>query len=146
MDKKYSEVLRDLRKKHDFLQQDVTDKLNGFGIPTTKAQVSRWETGINNPSIDQFIGLCRIYGVKDVYGVFEQGVLTDLEYALNREGNQKLSEYRALLIASGLYAPVDLAERIVPLRRRTAPMTTKVSCVPPSSGGSGFPVTLRHSR
>ena len=122
MDKKYSEVLRELRKKHGYLQQDIADKLDELGVPTAKAQVSRWETGINNPSIDQFIGLCRIYGVKDVYSVFGMGDLSDLEYSLNREGMEKLSEFRKLLVASGLYAPVKLRERVVPFRRRTAPM------------------------
>lgn len=122
MDMKYYGILRELRKKHDYIQQDVADKLNGFGIQTTKAQVGRWERGLNNPTIDQFIGLCRLYGVKDVYSVFGKGDFSDLEYALNREGTEKLSEYRTLLIASGLYAPVKLEDRVVPIRKRTAPM------------------------
>lgn len=122
MDKKYSEVLRELRKKHGYLQQDIAARLDELGAPTTKAQVSRWETGLNNPSIDQFIGLCRVYGVKDVYGVFGMGDLSDLEYSLNREGVEKLADYRKLLIASGLFSPVKLEDRVVPFRRRTAPM------------------------
>ena len=122
MDTKYCDILRVLRKKHGFLQQDIADRLDELNLPTTKAQVSRWENGINNPSIDQFIGLCRIYGVKDVYSVFGFGDLSDLEYSLNREGVEKLADYKKLLIASGLYAPVQLRERVLPFRRRTAPM------------------------
>ncbi|MDO4564673.1 MAG: XRE family transcriptional regulator [Clostridia bacterium] len=122
MDKKYNSVLRELRKKHGYLQQEIATRLNGLGIPTTKAQISRWDNGINNPSIDQFIGLCRIYGVKDVYSVFGMDDLSGLEYALNREGMEKLEEYRKLLIASGMYSPVKLEDRVVPFRRRTAPM------------------------
>ena len=79
MDTKYCDILRELRKKHGFLQQDIADRLDELNIPTTKAQVSRWENGINNPSIDQFIGLCRVYGVKDVYSVFSIGDLSDME-------------------------------------------------------------------
>ena len=122
MDKKYSDILRMLRKKHGFIQPEIAARLNEMGVPTTKAQVSRWETGLNNPSIDQFIGLCRIYDVKDVYRVFGTGNLSDLEYSLNREGAEKLADYRQLLIASGLFAPVQLQDRAVPRRRRTAPM------------------------
>lgn len=122
MDKKYSDTLRALRRKHDYLQQDIADKLNKAGVPATKTQVSRWETGINNPTIDQFIGLCDIYGVKDVHAVFANGDLSDLEYAINRQGMEKLAEYKKLLVASGLYAPVKLDERVIPFRRRTAPM------------------------
>ncbi len=122
MDQKYSDTLRELRKSHDYLQQDIADKLNKAGIQTTKTQVSRWETGINNPTIDQFVGLCGIYGVKDVYAVFANGDLSDLEYALNRQGMEKLADYKNLLITSGLYAPVKLEEKVIPLCRRTAPM------------------------
>lgn len=122
MDKKYSDILRELRQKHSYLQQDIAERLVRLGIPTTKAQVSRWETGINNPSIDQFIGLCRIYGVKDVYNVFGRGDLSDLEYSLNREGAEKLEGYRQLLIASGMFSPVKRSDNVVPFRRRTAPM------------------------
>lgn len=96
----------ELRKKHG-LQQDIADRLDELNIPTTKAQVSRWENGINNPSIDQLIGLCRVYGVKDVYSVFSIGDLSDMEYSLNREGVEKLADYKKF-IASGLYAPVQL--------------------------------------
>ena len=122
MDAKYCDILRELRKKHGFLQQDIADRLDELNIPTTKAQVSRWENGINNPSIDQFIGLCRVYGVKDVYSVFSIGDLSEMEYSLNREGVEKLADYKKLLIASGLYAPVQLRERVLQFRRRTAPM------------------------
>ena len=122
MDNKYCDILRTLRKMHGYLQPDIAGKLDELNAPTTKAQVSRWENGINNPSIDQFIGLCRIYGVKDVYSVFGMGDLSDMEYSLNREGVEKLADYKKLLIASGLYAPVKLTDRVVPFRKRTAPM------------------------
>lgn len=122
MDKKYSDVLRMLRKSHGFLQQDIAARLNELGMPTTKAQVSRWETGLNNPAIDQFVGLCHIYGIKDVYSIFGTGDLSELEYSLNHEGAEKLAEYKKLLIASGLYAPVKIRDNVAPLRKRTAPM------------------------
>lgn len=60
-------VLRELRIKHNYQQQDITKMLNEMGIQTAKQQVSRWEHGYNNPNIPQFIGLCRIYGIKDAY-------------------------------------------------------------------------------
>jgi SOS-response transcriptional repressor LexA len=56
------------------------------------------------------------------HAVFADGDLSDLEYAINRQGMEKLAEYKKLLIASGLYAPVKLEERVIPFRRRTAPM------------------------
>ena len=38
-------VLRELRIKHNYQQQDITKMLNEMGIPTAKQQVSRWELG-----------------------------------------------------------------------------------------------------
>ena len=87
-------VLRELRIKHNYQQQDITKMLNEMGIQTAKQQVSRWEHGYNNPNIPQFIGLCRIYGIKDAYKVFLQGDFSDLIYELNKEGADKLAEYK----------------------------------------------------
>ena len=115
-------VLRELRIKHNYQQQDITKMLNEMGIQTAKQQVSRWERGYNNPNIPQFIGLCRIYGIKDAYKVFLQRDFSDLIYELNKEGADKLAEYKQLLIASGLYAPMSCKPKIVPFPRRTAPM------------------------
>ena len=107
-------VLRELRIKHNYQQQDITKMLNEMGIQTAKQQVSRWEHGYNNPNIPQFIGLCRIYGIKDAYKVFLQGDFSDLVYELNKEGADKLAEYKQLLIASGLYAPMSCKPKIIP--------------------------------
>lgn len=115
-------VLRELRIKHNYQQQDITKMLNEMGIQTAKQQVSRWEHGYNNPNIPQFIGLCRIYGIKDAYKVFLQGDFSDLIYELNKEGADKLAEYKQILIASGLYAPMSCKPKIIPFPRRTAPM------------------------
>lgn len=106
MDTAIGSILRELRMKHSYQQKDVANKLNELGIQTAKQQVSRWENGYNNPNIPQFIGLCRVYGIKDVHKVFSQKDFSDLIYELNKEGADKLEEYKQLLIASGLYAPI----------------------------------------
>ena len=36
MDTKYCDILRELRKKHGFLQQDIADRLDELNVPTTK--------------------------------------------------------------------------------------------------------------
>ncbi len=116
------EVLRDLRQKHGYLQPDVTRMLNEMDIETGPTQLSRWENGHNYPSLLQFIGLCKIYGVKDVHKVFALNDFSDLVYELNKEGAVKLEEYKELLIASGLYTPAPAKRKIVHFPRRTAPM------------------------
>lgn len=122
MDFSLGEVLRELRRKHDYQQQDVVKRLNDMGIKTAKAQVSRWENGRNNPNIEQFIGLCGVYGVEDVHKVFYKKDLSDIECELNKEGARKLAEYKNLLILSGLYTPAKKTANIVAFPHRTAPM------------------------
>lgn len=115
-------VLRELRQGHDYQQQEVADKLNEMGIKTAKTQISRWENNHNNPTIEQFLGLCRLYAVKDVFKVFAQRDFSDLVHELNREGSRKLEEYKLLLIASGLYMPIRESGKVITFPRRTVPM------------------------
>lgn len=122
MDISVRDVLRELRLKHGYQQNDVVKMLNDMDIETGAAQISRWENGHNNPNLLQFIGLCKIYGVKDVHKVFALRDFSDLIYELNKEGTAKLEEYKSLLIASGLYAPAPIKRKVVSFPRRTAPM------------------------
>lgn len=115
-------ILRELRLKHKYRQQYVAQQLTAMGIETANTQVSRWENGHNHPNIEQFIGLCKIYAIKDVYKVFCQHDFSDLVYELNKVGTDKLAEYKQLLIASGLYSPQPVRTKVIPYSRRTAPM------------------------
>ena len=78
-----------------------------MGIETANTQVSLWEHGYNHPNLEQFIGLCRIYSVKDVNAVFSEGDLSGKSVGLNREGLNKLEDYRQLLIDSGRFCPSE---------------------------------------
>ena len=66
MDNKIAAVLQKLRISHGYRQQEISKMLCDMGIKTANTQVSRWENGYNNPSIEQFIGLCKIYSIGDV--------------------------------------------------------------------------------
>lgn len=126
---KIGETLCELRTRYKMTQSEVADELAKDGFTTTRHQISRWENGINNPNIEQFLGLCRLFGVKDVYRTFGQGDLTEAdvslnakralneESALNQEGIAKLAEFRQLLIDSGKYSPKANNIRLFPGRK-----------------------------
>lgn len=122
MDIEIRSVLKELRLKHGYNQKDVAQKLTEYGIQTAPTQVSRWEKGHNNPNIAQFIGLCRLYAVRDTYKVFMEHDFSELSYELNKAGNDKVEEFRRILIASGMFAPVEEVRKVVPFPRRTAPL------------------------
>ena len=111
--------VRELRESKGLSQLDTYNRLNASGIETSRSMISRWECDRNSPSIEQFIGLCAIYGVRDVVKVFEYGMVDN---DLNAAGRKKLDEYRELLVASGMFAPYKPADNVIPIRpRRTAP-------------------------
>ena len=115
-------TLKELRSKCEYTQAEATARIKKLGIPIKDFHISRWEHGYSNPSIEQFLGLCKVYGVKDVFKTFWEHNFSDYEYSLNREGREKLEEYRNILIASGLFAPEPCDQKIVTFPTRTAPM------------------------
>ena len=122
--KTYETILKTLRIRQGYQQRDVTRLLNEMGIETANTQVSRWEHGYNNPNLEQFIGLCKIYSVRDVNAVFSEGDLSGHSVGLNREGLNRLEEYRQLLIDSGRFAPADAGteERVLKYPARQLPV------------------------
>ena len=63
-----------------------------------------------------------MYGVKDVFKTFWEHNFSDCEHSLNKEGREKLEEYRKILIASGLFTPKHSEQKMVTFPTRTAPM------------------------
>lgn len=122
MKTKYYAILRDLRSKSGYTQSEIAKMLLGLDISATPTQVSRWENGHNNPTIEQFIGLCGIFGIDNVYRTFGRDDISHSEYFLNDEGKQKLNDYRRLLFASKMYSPVaDGDNHVIRIKRRTVP-------------------------
>ncbi len=115
-------TLRELRQRLGYQQVDVVKKLSAMEVEATQQKVSRWENNRNMPTVEQFVGLCRLYGVKDVYKVFAEQDFSDLVFELNREGREKLEEYKELLIASGKYAPVQTERKVIRFPDRTLPL------------------------
>ena len=118
MHSKICEVLRKARKNSGYTMPQVEALLKQEGCPAGKSSVSRWEMGHSNPTVDQFIALCRIYHIRDVVSTFANGTLVPYLSELDDLGRKKLDEYRMLLIASGLYRPHDQA---IPISLRRAP-------------------------
>lgn len=129
--KSYGDVLKELRLNNGYDQRYVFTALNEMGIETAQAQVSRWENNRNNPNLQQFLGLCRLYGIKEPYAVFEKcDIQKDpdllriekLLKTLNQEGRDKAEEYIQLLVDSRKYAPAKPRGKIIEMPQRTLPL------------------------
>lgn len=115
------EKLNALRCARGISQKKAAELLREEGIYVTNQAVSKWETNLTQPNAEQFLALCRIYGVKDVMTEFGMPSGRSL---LNAEGRRKADEYVGLLIASGMYRDESdeavRSARIIPVFRLAA--------------------------
>lgn len=64
--------LRTIRKKRGLKVSDVVQELHSYGIEVAVKTFYGWEGGQANPSLQAFIALCSIYGVKDILQLFDE--------------------------------------------------------------------------
>ena len=87
------------RKNLKYSQQDICDKLTGMGIPTKPAAYSTWETGNSIPNAVQFLAMCKILGITDIFNQFIGGHNPNDPMAeLNEEGRTMALNYIDLLV------------------------------------------------
>lgn len=89
-----AETLAQLRIENGYSQEDIAEYCRQHGRPISRKAVSKWEHGGSMPDAEQFLLLCKLYGIADVLTVF--GVESDA-LRLNGLGTQKLMEYLRLL-------------------------------------------------
>ena len=95
------EIVR-IRKQMGLSQPDLCKRLSVYGVKVQAAAISKWEKGENVPHAYQLLALCRALEIGSVLDTFCS------EPLLNREGLERLENYRADLIASGRYQPKSL--------------------------------------
>lgn len=102
-----------LRKRNGLTQIQVAEYLNRRGLNVRNNYVSRWEQNKIEPSIDQFLCLCELYGVKDVLGTFWQ-----VEHLpkINEQGWRFIHAITEMVEKSGLYAPKQPLPYTRPIR------------------------------
>ena len=64
--------LKAIRKKRGLKVSEVVQKLNSYGVDVAVKTVYGWEGGQANPSLQAFIALCSIYGIKDILQLFDE--------------------------------------------------------------------------
>lgn len=106
----FGETLISIRKSCGLSQEEVAAYLEKHGRPISRKAISKWEQGASLPNAEQFLLLCRLYGISDVLSVFcdqcEGASLNDL-------GKQKLMEYMRLLQSSDQYREAPARHRIL---------------------------------
>lgn len=115
MEKKIGVTLATYRKAKKMSQIDVSEKLRNYGISVSNAAVSAWEKDISYPNAHQFLALCKILGITDIYNEFIGFNPDDPLAKLNEEGKAKALEYIGLLLLSEQFQKQEAT--IIPFRR-----------------------------
>jgi phage repressor protein C with HTH and peptisase S24 domain len=104
--KNIGRTIADHRKAMGFSQAKLAEELTAFGLSPSAASVSSWEKNVSIPNAVQFLGICKILGIKDIYSEFIDND-TALMSGLNTLGRQKAAEYIALLRLSPDFTETD---------------------------------------
>ena len=62
-------ILQDRRKELGLTQPDVNKELKQFGYSMNHAAISSWERNVNQPNATQFLALCKILGITNIYEI-----------------------------------------------------------------------------
>ena len=116
MEKKIGGILAVHRKEMKLSQIELAEKLRNYGISISNAAVSAWEKDITVPNTLQFLALCKILGITDIYNEFIGFNPDDVLARLNDEGKAKVLEYIELLLLSERFQKKETT--IIPFRRK----------------------------
>lgn len=116
MEKKIGVTLATYRKKKKLSQIELADKLTHYGINVSNAAISAWEKDISQPNTQQFLALCKILDITDIYNEFIGFNPNDPLARLNEEGKAKALEYIGLLLLSEQFQKQEAT--IIPFRRK----------------------------
>ncbi len=122
-------ILRELRLSHGLSQAELAQRLSQTGCPVSAKMPSKWERGVSEPSVEQFLGLCEVYEIRDVLAAF-RGRAGELD-ALNEVGRRRVKEYVRLLQGDEAFA-AERQTRRQPRLLRTIPLYDM-----PVSAGTG---------
>jgi len=101
--KQIGKIIAKNRKESGINQREFAEALSKYGIQIKKNAISSWEADQSQPNAFQFLALCDLLGIKDIYSEFIGPNSMDPFCNLNDEGKAKALDYIRLLEKSGDY-------------------------------------------
>ena len=112
---KIGEIISRTREERNISQKELAKLLSLENVFVTNQAISKWENGSTIPNAVQFLAVCKILEITDIYKTFI-GAKKSAYDRLNHNGKQKVMEYIDLLIRSGLYTESFTEAEIIPFR------------------------------
>ena len=120
------QTLAKCRKDLRLTQGEVSKRLKEkYDIDVSVYTISHWEKDTSIPSAKQFLALCELYNLTNMYELFIGPNKDDPLFLLNDEGKAKVYEYANLLVKSGLFERET--PQILPFRRKIKKFHLKAS-------------------
>ena len=91
------EILARYRKEAGLSQIEAAKKMTDLGSRINNTSISAWEKNVSKPNPCQFLLLCKIYGITDIYSAFLEPNPDNPLSELNDKGIEKALEYIELL-------------------------------------------------
>lgn len=70
MDNNLGFIIQKYRKANNLTQSELATRMSEYGYPTTNKTISTWEKETATPNAHQFLVLCQILGITDIYTTF----------------------------------------------------------------------------
>ncbi len=123
--KNIGETLAEYRKKAGYTQIDVAAELTKAGYPIQNKSIYAWEKNKSTPNPTQFLFLCKLYGITDIYSAFIEPNPDNPLASLNDAGKDKVLDYIRILGLTDEYS-IDNKEKdnvtVLPVRTRELPL------------------------
>ena len=123
--KNIGDILTTYRKKSGLTQIDVAEKLTKAGYPIQNKSIYAWEKNKSTPNPSQFLFLCKLYGITDIYSTFIGPNPDNPLAALNDAGKEKALDFIRILGLTDEYSIDDKAktdDAKAPVKTRELPL------------------------
>lgn len=123
--KNIGDLLTIYRKKAGLTQIDVAEKLTKAGYPIQNKSIYAWEKNKSTPNPTQFLFLCELYGITDIYSTFIGPNPDNPLSILNDAGKEKALEFIRILGLTNEYRvekASDNATDTLPAKTRELPL------------------------
>ena len=106
--KNIGETLTIYRKKAKLSQIDVAERLTKAGFPLQNKAIYAWEKNKSTPNPTQFLLLCQMYGITDIYSTFIEPNPDNPLAILNEAGKEKTMDFIRILSMTDEYRHEDV--------------------------------------
>lgn len=111
----FGRIIAKYRKVAKMSQHELASELKNYGFSVGNTAISTWEKDMNSPSAMQFLAVCKILNITNIYNEFIGYNPADPLAKLNSEGKEKALEYIELLENSGKYIKEEAT--VIPFSR-----------------------------